>query len=97
MNRSRLLHERRIQLRRCPARDRFRVGREPTIRRRSRCRAPEMIRSIGEERDIRLREQRGATSIPLRKDDLVKQLDRRIFGPSRLALVDEFVEGLRFA
>lgn len=53
-----------------------------------------MIRGIRQETRIRLREQRSASSIPFGKDDLIEQLDRRIFGASGFALVNELVEGL---
>ena len=56
-----------------------------------------MVRGIGQERGIRLGEQRSAASIPLRKDDFIEQFDRRIFRACRFALVDELVEGLCFA
>lgn len=93
----RLLHERRIQLRRCPARRSHDIASKARRRGRSSRRAPEVIRSIREKGGRRLREERALTTVPLRHDDLVEELDARIFSTDRFALVDELVEHLRLA
>ncbi len=56
-----------------------------------------MIGSVCEEGSVGFREACHSASITLRKDDLVKEFDGRIFGTRCFTLVDKFVEGLRFA
>ena len=56
-----------------------------------------MIGSIREEGRTRFRKERSPTSIALREDNLIEQLDRRILCSRGFALVNEFVECLGFA
>ena len=53
-----------------------------------------MIGSVGEERSVGFRKERCASSIPFGKDDFVEELDGRVFCSSRLAFMNELVEGL---
>lgn len=53
-----------------------------------------MIGSVAQEVRVGLREKASMPTISLGKYDLVEELDAGILGPGRLALMDEFVEGL---
>jgi len=53
-----------------------------------------VIGSVAQERSVRLREERSVTSIALRQDDLVEELDGWVVSSRGLPFVDELVERL---
>nr|POE52148.1 hypothetical protein CFP56_52529 [Quercus suber] len=90
-------HQGRIEIRRNSAADDPYITGDAAGRRGGGGGPPDVIGGVGEETGVRFGEERGPTTIALRQDDLVEELDGWVFGTGGFAVVDEFVEGLGFA
>lgn len=97
MNTARLFHQTRVEFRRRAAGYSPHVTGVATTRRRSSGTSPKVISRVRQETSIALRKQTAPSAVAFRQNNLIEQLDARVFGAGGLALVDELVELLGLA